>query len=193
MFVLGRRNLLKIFLFCFISMLWRDSIQYALTRFDSNYTVYRLTCQSCRCISAYQIQGESEDAQRAILYLNGQRSWTFWTNKTIICLAFFKEDRCFSFDRLGDRNEDFVAVGNFINSQEKRFSEFESFNLDYFKLELTWSKTSGLITIFSKVWRTYAKPCSRKDTIRLLVWSDCKKPLSWETASKHVQNMKKEH
>ena len=151
-------------------------------RFNSNYTAYQLTCQNSSLISAYQIRGESEDVQHAIRYLNKQHSWTFWTNTTIICLAFFKEDCCFSFDRSADHNEDFVAVGNFINLQG-RFSEFGRSNLDNFKLELAWSKMSGLITIFSKVWRTSTKPCSRKGTIGLLVWNNCKKPLSWEAAS----------
>ena len=154
-----------------------------MTRLTSNYTAYQLTCQNSWHISGYQIWGKSKDGQCVIWYLKRQHSWTFWTNTTIICLAFFKEDCCFSFDRSVDRNEDFVAVGNFINSQERRFPEFERSSLGYFKLELAWSKTSGLITIFSKVWRTPTKPCSRKGTIGLLVWNNCKKPSSCEAAS----------
>ena len=108
---------------------------FVLGSLSTAYTAYQLTCQNSWHISADQIWGESEDAQHAMWYLIGQRFWNFWTNTTIICLAFFKEDRCFSFDRSADRNEDFVAVGNFINSQGRRFSEFERSNLDNFKLE----------------------------------------------------------
>ena len=39
-------------------------------------------------------------------------------------------------DQQIDRNEEFVAVGNFINSQGRRFSESERSNLDNLKLEL---------------------------------------------------------
>ena len=129
------------------------------------------------CLSDTMLPSESEDAQRAIWFLHRQHSWTFWTNTTIICLAFFKRDGFFSFDRSAYCNENFVAVGSFINSQKRRFSEFER-SLDNFKLELAWSKTSGLTTTSIKVWRKPIKAYSRKGPIGLLVWNNC--ATSWK-------------
>ena len=81
-------------------------------------------------LSDTMLWGESEGVQHAAWYLSGQDYWTFWTNTTIICLAFFKKDCFFSFDWSADYNEDFVAMGSFINSHERRFSEFERFKLN---------------------------------------------------------------
>ena len=39
-------------------------------------------------------------------------------------------------------------------------------------------KTSDVTIIFIKVWRTFARACSRKGSIGLLVSNTCKKPLS---------------
>ena len=176
-------------LFWAVETSWKYSTCASSTCFDKiPFKLYSLSTSLSKelthfCLSGTMLPNESDDAQHATWYLSGQHSWNFWTNKTIICLAFFKKDHFFTFDGSADRNEDFVAAGSLINSQG-RFSEFERSNLNNFTPELTCSKASGLTFIFIKCGEHLQEHAStRKGTIGLLIWNNCKEHLSWEVTS----------
>ena len=137
-------------------------------------TTYQLTCRSSWHISPCHLPYSVETAM-----LHSMQQYILMDN----FFAVLQKQTFFSYDRPADLSGDFVAVGRFINSQRRRFSELEGSSFANLRLELASSKTSGLTTIFIIVWRRSTRALSRNGTFGLFVWNFCRKPLSWAVIS----------